>query len=51
LEEFKIPLKDIDRVALRNIARTSVSTKLHPKLANLLVDICVDAVTCIKKEG
>ena len=32
-----------------NIARTSLSTKLQPEMVNLLVDIVVDAVHCIRK--
>lgn len=34
---------------LRNVARTSLSTKLHPELANLLVDIVVEAVQLIRQ--
>lgn len=50
LNTFKVAVTDQDKVKLRNIARTSVATKLHPELANMLVDIVVDAVLCIKKE-
>ena len=40
----------IDKVKLTNMARTSIATKLHPELTNLLVDIVVEAVLCIKKD-
>ena len=50
MESFKVPVDASDKVKLLNVARTSVSTKLTPELANLLVDICVDAVLCIKKD-
>ena len=33
---------------LRNVARTSLSTKLHAELANLLVDIVVESVQLIR---
>lgn len=36
---------------LLNIARTSLATKLQPDMVNLLVDIIVDSVLCIKKEN
>lgn len=51
LNTFKVPVKELDKVKLRNIARTSIATKLHPEMANLLVDIVVDAILCIKKEN
>ena len=41
--------KELDKVILRNAARTSLSTKLHAELANLMVDIVVDAVNIIRK--
>lgn len=34
---------------MRNIARTSLSTKVHPELANLLVDIIVEAIQIIRR--
>ena len=49
LETFKIVIKDEDKVLLRNVARTSLSTKIHPELANLLVDIVVDAIQIIRQ--
>lgn len=35
LDSFKIQPKDIDTTLLRNVARTSLRTKLHPEMANL----------------
>ena len=35
---------------MRNIARTSIATKLSPELTNLLVDIIVDALLIIKTD-
>lgn len=34
---------------LRNVARTSLSTKIHAELANLLVDIVVESVQLIRQ--
>jgi len=34
LEDFRIPLSSLDKVALKNIAKTSLGTKLQPDLAN-----------------
>lgn len=50
LEEFKIP-KEVDGAILHQVARTSLMTKLSPELANQLVPIVTDAVTCIRREG
>lgn len=51
LNTFKVPVQEADKVKLRNIARTSIATKLTPEMTNLLVDMVVDAVLCIRKEG
>jgi len=51
LEEAKIHLKEVDKAILLSVARTSLMTKLHPDLANLLIDIVVDAVNVIHKPG
>lgn len=51
LNKFKVPVNENDKVKLHNIARTSISTKLHPELANQLVDIVVEAVLCIKRDN
>jgi len=49
LEEFKQTVT-VDRELLVNMARTSLSTKLQPALANQLTEIVVDAVLAIKQE-
>jgi len=43
LETFKIT-KEIDRELLLEVARASLMTKIHPKLAEQLTDIVTDAV-------
>jgi T-complex protein 1 subunit zeta len=48
LDEFKKTQKDVDKALLLNIARTALSTKLHPEMANLLVEIVVDSVNIIR---
>lgn len=48
LETFKVVPKEINKSLLTNVARSSLSTKLHPEMANLLVDIVVDAVDIIR---
>lgn len=49
LEEFAQD-KEMDRDTLLNVARTSLATKLHPKLAEQLTEIITDAVLTIKRE-
>eukprot|EP01136_Pigoraptor_vietnamica_P029895 Opistho-1_new@88458 len=44
----KVP---IDRELLANIARTSLRTKVHRELADVLTDCVVDAVLTIRREG
>uniref|UniRef100_A0A0K8T128 T-complex protein 1 subunit zeta n=1 Tax=Lygus hesperus TaxID=30085 RepID=A0A0K8T128_LYGHE len=46
LEQLKLPLT-VSREALIPIAKTSLRTKLAPKLADHLTEICVDAVLSI----
>jgi len=46
LEEFKIT-PNIDKSLLMNVAKTALSTKLHPEMANQLIEIVVDAVGII----
>jgi T-complex protein 1 subunit zeta len=43
LESFKIE-KEITRDLLVNVARTSLNTKIHPRQANPMCEILVDAV-------
>jgi T-complex protein 1 subunit zeta len=49
LETFRINLKEVDKRVLLDVAKTALSTKLHPEMVNLLVDIVVDAVQIIRK--
>ena len=41
----------MDQVTQQQVARTSLSTKLDKQSAEMLVDIVVKAVQCIRKEG
>ncbi|KAK9720892.1 TCP-1/cpn60 chaperonin family [Popillia japonica] len=50
LEKIKIPI-EVNKENLTDIARTSLKTKVHPNLADVLTDICVDAVLAIKQEN
>ena len=50
LELAKIPVES-KRDVLIQVARTSLRTKVHQKLADLLTEACVDAVLAIKEEG
>nr|QBH73700.1 chaperonin [Carausius morosus] len=50
LDKMKIHV-DLDREILLNVSRTSLQTKLHHKLADLLAEICVDAVLAIRQEA
>lgn len=49
LDDIKVPI-EINRKNLIDVARTSLRTKLNPQLADLLTDVCVDAILTIKKE-
>lgn len=50
LDQMAHPI-EINRDGLLNIARTSLRTKVHPQLADLLTNVCVDAVLAIRTEG
>jgi T-complex protein 1 subunit zeta len=50
LESAKIPV-EAKREILLQVARTSLRTKVHQVLADLLTEACVDAVLAIKEEG
>mmetsp|Transcript_27064 Transcript_27064/g.69651 ORF Transcript_27064/g.69651 Transcript_27064/m.69651 type:complete len:521 (+) Transcript_27064:132-1694(+) len=50
LEKFKMPMEKVDREKLLSVAHTSLCTKLPPELANMVADIVVDAILCIKQE-
>ncbi|KAL4711790.1 hypothetical protein ACJJTC_005959 [Scirpophaga incertulas] len=47
LESMKIPI-EVKRESLLDVARTSLKTKVHPTLADVLTDACVDAVLSIR---
>nr|QBH73703.1 chaperonin [Encarsia formosa] len=49
LEEMKVPI-EIKRGPLIEVARTALKTKIHPKLAEKLTEICVDAILTIKPD-
>lgn len=51
MEECKIKVNNPDKVHKTNIAKTSLMTKLHPNIANLLIDILVEASNIITIEG
>lgn len=48
LNDMKIP---VNENILLNVARTSLQTKVHFKLADILADVCVSAVTAIQQPG
>ena len=48
MDSFKIQKDTVEKPLLINVAKTSLCTKLHPELANQLVDIVVDAVNIVK---
>ncbi|KAF9407726.1 hypothetical protein HW555_012346 [Spodoptera exigua] len=47
LESIKIPI-EVNRSDLLDVARTSLKTKVHATLAEVLTDACVDAVLTIR---
>ena len=49
LDSMKIPI-EINKKNLTEIANTSLKTKVHPSLAELFTDVCVDAVLAIRQE-
>jgi len=49
LETMKLKADINDNSLLLNIARTSVTSKLQPEMVELVVDIVVNAVNCIRK--
>ncbi|KAK9502837.1 hypothetical protein O3M35_011533 [Rhynocoris fuscipes] len=56
LEKLKKPLPenlddDKAKFILRSVARTSLGTKLPPKLVDVMTDVCHDAVMSIYKKG
>lgn len=52
LENIKIEITDDEkRNVLTKIAQTSLNTKVHPKIADSLTTICVEAMLAIQQEG
>jgi T-complex protein 1 subunit zeta len=51
LETFKVPKNLNDHEFLVNVAKTSLRTKVHQKLADKLANIVVDAVKTIKRDN
>ncbi|XP_071945272.1 T-complex protein 1 subunit zeta-like [Antedon mediterranea] len=50
LEKVKVT-REIDRETLINVAKTSLRTKVHAELADILTEVVVDAVLAIRKEN
>uniref|UniRef100_U5EX39 Putative chaperonin n=1 Tax=Corethrella appendiculata TaxID=1370023 RepID=U5EX39_9DIPT len=50
LDEIAHPI-EINRENLLQVAQTALRTKVHPTLADLLTEVCVDAVLSIRQEG
>lgn len=50
LETFKLN-KEIDTATLQQVAKTSLNSKLHPDLANPLVDVVVESIQIIKEQN
>lgn len=51
LESFRVPVKPSDRDVLECVARTSLRTKLHERLADQLTGIVTKAVLTIRQES
>jgi len=51
LEKFKVPKNGLDRELLMNVARTSLRTKVHAELADLLTEEVVDSILTIHRPG
>lgn len=49
LDEMKVPV-EINRKILQDVARTALRTKVHAQLADILTDVCVDAILTIKSD-
>nr|CAH7728424.1 unnamed protein product [Callosobruchus chinensis] len=48
LDKIKIPV-EINKECLTDVCSTSLRTKVHQKLADVLTDVCVDAILAIKQ--
>jgi len=49
LEKMKVPI-EINKKNLMQVANTSLKTKVHPNLADILTEVCVDGVLAIRQE-
>jgi len=49
LEKFKVKKDTLNRELLLNVARTSLRTKVHQKLADSLTEIVTDAILTIRR--
>lgn len=49
LDSLKIPI-EATKEGLTDVARTSLRTKIHQKLADKLTEVCVDAILAIKQD-
>ncbi|XP_055904324.1 T-complex protein 1 subunit zeta [Eupeodes corollae] len=49
LESMKVPI-EVNKKNLVDVARTSLKTKVHSSLADLLTEVCVDALLAIRQE-
>lgn len=51
LDQIKIPVTPADRDLLLSVARTSLKTKVHAALAELLTEAVTDAVLAVRQDG
>jgi T-complex protein 1 subunit zeta len=51
LEKFKVKKDTLNRELLLNVARTSLRTKVHQRLADSLTEIVTDAILTIRKDN
>lgn len=49
LEGMKVTPKEVERDTLVSVGHTALATKVGPELANLLTEVCVDAVLAIRR--
>lgn len=50
LNEIRVPLEQVDRQSLIQVAQTALRTKIGARLADQLATICVDAIEAIRQE-
>ncbi|RWS12760.1 T-complex protein 1 subunit zeta-like protein [Dinothrombium tinctorium] len=51
LDQVKLNFENDFKNGLLNVAKTALRTKIHPKIADQLTDICVDAILAIREEN